>query len=50
MTLVQPYGMLQGERLLHLCIGASIVFHAVLLVTSPKVQEAPTPPVRFSAT
>ena len=50
MTLVQPHGMLQGERLLHLCIGASIVFHAVLLVTSPKVQEAPPPPVRFSAT
>lgn len=51
MTLVQPYGMLQGERLLHLCIGASIVFHAVLLVTSPKVPEAPPPPpVRFSAT
>ncbi len=50
MTLVQPYGMLQGERLLHLCIGASIVFHALLLVRSPKVPEAPPPPVRFSAT
>lgn len=50
MTLVQPHGMLQGERLLHLCIGASVVFHAVLLVTSPKVPEAPPPPVRFSAT
>jgi len=50
MTLVQPDGMLQGERLLHLCIGASIVFHAVLLATSPKVPEAPPPPVRLSAT
>lgn len=50
MTLVQPYGMLQGERLLHLCIGASIVFHAALLLTAPKVPEAPPPPVRISAT
>ena len=48
-TLYAP-GMLRGERLLQICIGASIVVHALAMLYAPKVEPPPAPPKQIKAT
>lgn len=47
-TLYAP-GSWRGERLLHLCIGASIVVHALAMFYAPK-SAPPLPPIKIKAT
>ena len=43
-------GFIGGERLLHICIGTSIVVHALAILYSPKVEPPVVVPTQFKAT
>ena len=43
-------GKLQGERLLHICIGTSIAVHALAMLYAPKIEPPPLPPKQIKAT
>lgn len=49
LSIFHPREMLQGERLLQVCIGASIVAHALLMLYTPGF-EAPLPPIPIKVT
>ena len=43
-------GALQGERLLQVCIGGSIVLHALAMLYASRVEPPVVPPSKFTAT
>ena len=43
-------GALQGERLLQVCIGGSIVLHALAMLYASRVEPPVAPPSKFTAT
>jgi periplasmic protein TonB len=43
-------GALQGERLLQVCVGGSIVLHVLAMLYAPKVEPPVVPPTKFTAT
>ena len=50
MTTMAATGFVGGERLLYGCIVASIAVHALAMLYAPKVEPAPPPAPRISAT
>ena len=43
-------GVIEGERIIYLCIGASIVVHALAMLYAPKTELPPPPAQRIRAT